>query len=166
MAKAALSKITNHLWYSNHKNVALAFFDPTERVAIACMKRLKKTKNIDHTESDASIKQKVYELANDIKILFKSGRRLPGNEAELQSGLFQYLRQRFGDAAIERYTYDGKRCDIQRKNQSKKFFQKKTPIVMDHIRMGLHSDREGEISIAYSFEDSDMELVSTKGAKK
>ncbi|KAK0071205.1 hypothetical protein PV326_001551, partial [Microctonus aethiopoides] len=137
-----------------------------ERVAIACMKRLKKTKNIDHTESDASIKQKVYELANDIKILFKSGRRLPGNEAELQSGLFQYLRQRFGDAAIERYTYDGKRCDIQRKNQSKKFFQKKTPIVMDHIRMGLHSDREGEISIAYSFEDSDMELVSTKGAKK
>ncbi|KAK0072671.1 hypothetical protein PV326_014219 [Microctonus aethiopoides] len=188
--------------YFDHSPVLInKFTDSAERVAIACMKRFKKTRNTDHTESDASIKQKVYELANDIKILFKSGKHRPGNEAELQSGLFHYLRQRFGDAAIERYTRDGKRCDIvisigcfmffievkifkktatdahdqvisnryytlAEEESLMKVFPEKTPIVTDHIRMGLHSDREGEMSIAYSFKDSDTELVSTNDAKK
>ncbi|KAK0176083.1 hypothetical protein PV328_000252 [Microctonus aethiopoides] len=177
------------------------FTDSTKSVAITCMKRSKKTEDIDHTKSNASIiKQKFYELANKIKILFNSGKHRPDNEREFQSGLYHYLRQRFGNAAIERHTIDGKVCDIvvviegfmfiieikhfresaegahdQLLNNKyytlaeeklvKKVFRENTPTVKDHIRMGLHRDQEGEISIAYTFKDTPLKervLVSTK----
>lgn len=41
-------------------------------------------------------------------------------------------------------------------------FPENTPTVEDHILMGIHRDRKGEISIAYSFEDTDMEIICTK----
>ncbi|KAK0176082.1 hypothetical protein PV328_000251 [Microctonus aethiopoides] len=187
--------------YFDHLPVDIKnFTDSTQSVAITCMKCSKKTEDIDHSKSNASIKQKFYELANKIKILFNSGKHRPDNEREFQSGLYHYLRQRFGNAAIERHTIDGKVCDIvvviegfmfiieikhfresaegahdQLLNNKyytlaeeelvKKVFPEKTPTVTDHIRMGLHRDQEGEISIAYTFKDTPLKervLVSTK----
>ncbi|KAK0176117.1 hypothetical protein PV328_000285 [Microctonus aethiopoides] len=187
--------------YFDHSLVDIEnFTDSAESVAITCMKRSKKTEDIDHTKSNASIKQKFYQLANNIKILFNSGKHPPGNEREFQSGLYIYLKQRFGDAAIERHTLDGKVCDIvivigdfmfiieikhfrdsaegahdqlldnkyytlAEKELVEKIFRENTPTVKDHIRMGLHRDQEGEISIAYTFKDTPLKervLVSTK----
>ncbi|KAK0079793.1 hypothetical protein PV325_000812 [Microctonus aethiopoides] len=189
--------------YFDHSPVDIKnFTDSAERVAISCMERSKKSEDIDHTESNAFIKQKFYELANDIKILFNSGKHRPDNEREFQSGLYHYLRQKYGDAAIERHTLDGKVCDIvivigdfmfiieikhfrdsaegahdqllnnkyytlAEKELVEKIFPENTPTVNDHIRMGLHRDWEGEISIAYTFKDTPLKervLVSTKDA--
>ncbi|KAK0073483.1 hypothetical protein PV326_013363 [Microctonus aethiopoides] len=184
--------------YFDHSPVDIKnFTDSAESVATSCKKRLEETEDIDHTKSNAFIKKKFYELANNIKTLFNSGKNPPENEREFQAGLYIYLKQVFHYAAIERYTchntvcdiviiigdymliieikhfrksapdayaqvLDNKYCTLSQKASVEKAFPTNTPNVEGHIPMGLHRDKDGEISITYSLKDAVVVTVSTK----